>query len=1164
MSTIRPNKSTSNQSGSTIRPNYAGTDVNSTTRPGIEETTGRSGANQSTIRPGTNNSTVRPDASKATAYQDIIAQTTRPKSFNNATSSINDKVDTNMYQPRSSYIIDGIAYNVIKALSLTSGEAQVFLVEDSRRNKHVLKLYYRGAIPAVSILNKVKSVNKASVLFEEESHGVFEDRYYELMKYYDGENLENADVRKKEAIITEYIGKMAAAIDLCHHLGFIHRDIKPSNFVFESKERKRILLGDFGIAVECDTNGNCISDMARTKIYAAPEVYLNTGDGKARFSTKSDFYSLGIVILFLWMGKDDFTHFEKENELQLATMKAYGDLPIPSNMSPRLYALVKALIEPNPSDRAGFKEIEEWIRGGNPFGNTDNHSSSTSSQAFRIVFSGEDGLIATSPKELAGIMISKQALAISYLYKGVLSRWLNDVGRPELAVEMDKIREDVFPRNTSAGLEAACYTLNPSMPFTDICGNKCTTSSEISSSILSNFDRYLAQISNDPDCRLLVYLQTHGLEQAVSDFRKEFAKNKRLGLLYLIYRLDADQPWLMTDEDGEVALLNSCIEILNWVSVHPASEQSLSDIVSQAFLLWTTKRNTIAAAAIKSLMKHEGDINYSFGVLYRLDPKVGLFFITDEKAPNYILTVQQLGSLINRSLMNVVNEIDSEGIYAEFLSFIYDIQNNDKTTVYHFLQSKGDAYAKYIDWIKYCLDTQSADNTKKAGPYSDAIALFKIIKGMGGEAFYTFKSGKTIYNPSELSNVSQSDLADAKNNKYKALEAWISVFFQEDPNLDKNTKYSYEKKTAEYVNFLSSKGFKSQEIQRYQNSKQIVESRALKLRKTLSSIKKSRIIVACISLLPLGIAALLLAILWRPDFGSLEFGDVFTPVAIILTIYFCLTDGFVGKIIGEAIWGCAIGAGISFLLVWLSGFASTVTPYAAAFIAAALGVYFYNKCIGARLKEQENSDILNPGFEHLELEPLHEAYHPQAKEFDSSIGDRSEAYQKELNSIKRAMWTKAVPVGIVTIVGILYFLFFYTGDGGSHYNDSNDFVSQNEQSVPDFSDGLYGTWVGTIEGKRISIEFKKTTNPKEFSFLLNESNNSSAKIEFSGTFNPLTNELNVTNFRGTKNSGVAVGVRASGTLNLDNDLIYGNVEIKNPQEGDAMISIPINVQYEPN
>ncbi len=1155
MSTIRPNNHSNNNSDSTVRPHSANTKVNSTIRP------------DSTARPGNSQSTIRPAASGSHSSNtdgNITSKTVKPVSYQGATTSINDKVDSNMYQPRSSYEIDSVSYRVVKALSLTSGEAQVFLVEDPKGNKHVLKLYYRGAIPVVSILNKVMSVKGTSMFFEEESHGVFEDRYYELMKYYDGDNLENADVRKKEAIIRDYIGKMAAAIDLCHHLGFIHRDIKPSNFIFQSRESNNILLGDFGIAVECDTNGNCISDMARTKIYAAPEVYLNTGDGKAKFSTKSDFYSLGIVILFLWMGKDDFTHFEKENELQLATMKAYGDLPIPSNMSPRLYSLVKALIEPNPNDRAGFKEIEEWVKGGNPFGNPDNHPSPVSSKSFRIVFNGEKGLIATSPKELASIMISNQTLAISYLYKGIVSRWLNEVGRPELAVEMDKIREDIFPLNTTAGLEAACYTLNPSIPFNDICGNNCTTSSEISSSILSNFDRYLAMISNDSDCRLLIYLQTHGLEQVVSDFRKEFAKNKRLGLLYLIYRLDANQLWYISDENGEVAALSSCNEILEWISKHSASRQSLSDIVSKAFLLWTSNRNTIAAAAIKPLMKNEGDINYSFGVLYRLDPKVGLFFITDQNAPNYILTVKQLGTLINKSLMNVVNGLDPDGLYADFLCLINDIQKNDKNTVYHFLQSKGDAYAKYLDWIKYCLDLQSDDNTKKAGPYNTTIALFKIVKGMGGEVFYTFRSGKTIYNPSELSSVSHADIEDAQNNKYRALEAWISVFFQEDPKLDKSSKYSYENKTSEYINFLSAKGFKSQEIQRYLNSKQTVESRASKLRRTLSTIKKSKLIVACVSLLPLVIAALLLAFFWHPDFSSLAFKDVFFPVAIILTIYLCLADGFVGKIVGEAIWGCAIGAAISGLLVWLSGFASTIIPYVAAVLVAILALYVYNKCIATSLKEKENDDILNPSFEHLELEPLHEAYHPQTKGFDSSIGDRSATYQKDLNDIKKTIWTKAIPIGVITVVGIIYFMFYYEGTIESHNSVDNTFYGQNYHSTPDFSEGLHGKWVGIMEGRRISIQFEETSNPKKFSFIMKGLGDGSEKIKFSGEFNPLTNELEVTNFRVDSNSSFGVGIKASGTLTLDNDLIFGDVNLKNPKDGDVFISIPINVQYEPN
>ncbi len=1152
MSTIRPTNKPNNVMGSTIRPNSDSMgNEESTVRPDGINPTVRTGGSMSTIRPGTiqsldNSSTVRLGSDK----------TVKQQTAKGATTSQNDKVDTNMYQPRTSYTINGTVYTVIRALSLTSGEAQVFLVEDPKREKLVLKLYYKGAMPSVSILNKVISVNDASIFFREDAHGAFEDRYYELMKYYDGGNLENVDVRKNETAISQYIGKMAAAIDLCHHLGFIHRDIKPSNFIFETQEHKNILLGDFGIAVECDSNGKCVSDMARTKIYAAPEVYLNTGDGKANFSIKSDFYSLGIVILFLWMGKDEFTHFEKENELQLATMKTYGDLPIPSTMPTRLYSLVKSLLEPKPNDRAGFKEIEAWLKGENPFGQHYTQSSAASNKVpFHVVFNGEKGLIASSPKELARIMMANQQLAISYLYKGRISMWLEDNGRPELAVEMERIKEDLFPQNTTAGLEAACYILNPSMPFVDICGNNCSTSAEIASSILANFDKYQTQISNDSNSRLLVYLQTHGLEQAVIDFRKEFAENKRLGLLYLAYRLNADQPWYMTNNAGETASLNTCDEILNWVSTHDASEQSLSDVVGKAFLLWTSKRNAVTAAAIQPIVRHQGDINYSLGVLYRLNPKVGLFLVLDEKAPNYIFTIPQLASLINRSIMNVVNDKDPNRDYACFLCYLLDIYEDEKTTVYHFLQSKGEAYAKYIDWIKYCMDVKSADNTKKAGPYNETIGLFKMVKWMaGGSVFYTFKSGKTIYDPSELSGVSQSDLTEAMNNKYRALEAWISVFFQEDPKLDKTPKFTYEQKVSEYLNFLSANGFDTPEIHRYRDSKQVVESRAEKLRNTLSAIKNSKLIVSLISLMPLGIAALLLTFLWRPEFGAIKFDSVFKPVAIILTIFLCFAGGFSGRIIGEIIWGCIIGAVISGVIVWLSGYAATVIPYIAAAIVAALGWYLYKKCLGANLKEDQNKDLLNPGFEHLELEPLYEAYHPNSDGFDSSIGDRTANYLKELSQIKKTMWKKAVPIGILTIIGIFYFSI-------SPSNPDSSNGSSTEQTMPDFSKGLYGNWVGKLERKNVQVQFEKTDNPQEFSFSMSIDGDKSENPVFSGNYDSSLKKLSIMKCRVSNRSGLAATVKSSGTLHLNNGSITGNIEIQIPQRGVESISMPIDIQY---
>lgn len=1143
MPTIRPtNKNTGFDNSSKDTNVSLGSAVGSTVRPNNNASTIRPDNTTSTIRPGNLNDdaailTIRPGGDK----------TSKPNS-GGTTSPTSEKTDTRMYQPRESYSINGTDYRVIKPLSLTSGEAQVFLVEDSSTVKHVLKLYYKGSIPNPEILNKVKSVNSANILFNEESHGAFEDRYFELMKYYDGDNLDSFDVRRNEQAILPLIKSMAIAIDFCHQQSFIHRDIKPSNFVFDTKKHNHLLLGDFGIAVECDNDGKCVSDMARTKIFAAPEVYLNTGDGKARFSTKSDFYSLGITIIYLWMGRDQFTHFEKENELQLATMKAYGNMPIPSNMPLRLYSLVKALIEPNPADRAGFKEVEEWLKGGNPFGEIIRQESDANAKSqFKVVFSGKDNLVASSPKELARMMFDNQELAISYLYKGRITQWLEGNGRPELAVEMERIKEDLYPRNTTAGLEAACYKLNPSMPFVDICGNNCKTSAEIAKSILSNFDKYLSQLSTNPDSRLIVFLQAHGIESAIIEFRKEFSRNKRLGLLYLAYRLDAGQPWYMTDDEGQEGDFNSENEIINWVSQYAISDQSLSDVVSKAFLIWVSKRNKIAAAAIEPLIKkHQGDNDYGEGVLYRLNPKVGLYYILDERHQDYFFSVESIARMINRCTLIFINGNSERFENArDILADVIGIQKGEKTSIYHYLKSKGSEYEKWIDWINYCLDTKSEDNAKKAGPYNDLIGLFKIIKGMGGECFYTFKSGETINNPSELSRVSKTDMEDAKAHKYHPVEAWISVFFQEDPKLDKSVKFTYEKRTAEYVNFLDSQGFNTPEIQRYKDAKQIVASRAKKLRNTLSTIKGSRWLVFIFTLLPLCFAAFL-ALQWRPSFEGFAFESIFTPVAVIMTILLCFIDGFAGKVIGEIIWGCIIGLVITAIIVGLSQYVATIAPYATTAIIVVLGIFVWGLCFGGGLQEKAKENLLNPDFEHLELEPLHEAYHPNNKGFDSSIGDDTVSYQRDLDNIKNRIRWIAAPIGIVTILGILYFGF------PANFSSRKNEISETAitQSTPDFSNGLSGIWAGKFNSVECECHFEKLDMPHGFSMIISPLKDRRNKMKFAGTFHPETDQLDVENV-----IMVDITIKASGSLELVDNRISGNISYLKEK------NIPIELSY---
>ena len=57
-----------------------------------------------------------------------------------------------------------------------------------------------------------------------------------------------------------------------------------------------------------------------------------------------------------------------------------------------------------------------------------------------------------------------------------------------------------------------------------------------------------------------------------------------------------------------------------------------------------------------------------------------------------------------------------------------------------FMKTKGVRFNKQISWIDYCLDSDSDDNQKKAGPkdedYLQQVAWMKVIKGFGVNPVY--------------------------------------------------------------------------------------------------------------------------------------------------------------------------------------------------------------------------------------------------------------------------------------------------------------------------------------------------------------------------------------------------------------------------------------------
>ena len=171
------------------------------------------------------------------------------------------------------------------------------LAPDVTRNDELLARFRREAEAAA----RVDHPNIVEVY----DIGCDQGHHYIVMGYVDGKSLQDIiDERKimdpREA--ARVCAEIARGLQAVHADGIIHRDIKPANILLTRKNEIKIV--DFGLASDAeDKSGLTVTgSIMGTPWYLSPEQ----AEGR-RADTRSDLYSLGIVLYILTTGERPFT-----------------------------------------------------------------------------------------------------------------------------------------------------------------------------------------------------------------------------------------------------------------------------------------------------------------------------------------------------------------------------------------------------------------------------------------------------------------------------------------------------------------------------------------------------------------------------------------------------------------------------------------------------------------------------------------------------------------------------------------------------------------------------------------------------------------------------------------------------------------------------------------
>jgi serine/threonine-protein kinase len=245
---------------------------------------------------------------------------------------------------------------VYRADDLTLGQpvALKFLPDEATRDEALVQRFKNE----VRIARRVSHPNVCRVY----DVGDVEGHTFFTMEYVDGEDLASLlrrIGRLPEDKALDIARQLCAGLAAAHTKGVLHRDLKPANIMLDG--RGQVVITDFGLAGVADQiQGNEVR--SGTPAYMAPEQLA----GK-EVSTRSDIYSLGLVLYEVFTGKRVF------GEKPAGTVSAHGDRTpsrpssVVKDLNPVIERVILRCLETEPSARpATVLSVAAALPGGDP------------------------------------------------------------------------------------------------------------------------------------------------------------------------------------------------------------------------------------------------------------------------------------------------------------------------------------------------------------------------------------------------------------------------------------------------------------------------------------------------------------------------------------------------------------------------------------------------------------------------------------------------------------------------------------------------------------------------------------------------------------------------------------------------------------------------------
>lgn len=252
----------------------------------------------------------------------------------------------------------------INRLIADGGMGSVFLAHDERLDRDVaLKVMHPHLSRDQSFRDRFLQEGRAiarlrhpNIVTIHQLGGDNPEHLYLVMDYFEDGNLRDYMVRTRITLgeALELTRQIAEALHYAHQQDMIHRDIKPENILMQRASTEgrytsmNAVLADFGLVKLKTDFSSVVSAPIGTMPYMAPETFSR----EQPIDSRTDIYSLGVVLFELVLGQRPFSPRDLVEAMQMHT-----DQPVPDMESVRpgvpqpVQSIITRCLEKDPQNR---------------------------------------------------------------------------------------------------------------------------------------------------------------------------------------------------------------------------------------------------------------------------------------------------------------------------------------------------------------------------------------------------------------------------------------------------------------------------------------------------------------------------------------------------------------------------------------------------------------------------------------------------------------------------------------------------------------------------------------------------------------------------------------------------------------------------------------------